>query len=181
MNDGFQAQVILYEACQCNTTHTYSCHGTIGDIDAINTGLLQQGRAFENLGRIEPLWWVKLDTHHKLLCRQLLLQACFRALLRKDHLFFNESCNYCLTRTASLRQWLFDLLRCCSEHGSTTVTGIECLTHGGNMARSCATTAADQLHPCFGETHGVVCEVVRGCHIEETVPYACWQTCVWLR
>src|SRR5712691_10407701 len=68
VNDGLHAQVILNQASQAHTTHAYTSHGAVSDVDTISPGLLHHHCAFEYLGGVQTFGWVKLYADNKLAC-----------------------------------------------------------------------------------------------------------------
>src|SRR4051794_28054373 len=66
---------MLNQIAHCQGAHPYAGHRRVGDVDEIDTRLLQQAGAIERLGRVEPLWRIDLDADHDLAPIQLLAQA----------------------------------------------------------------------------------------------------------
>ena len=46
---------------------------------------------------------------------------------------------------------------------------IEGLAHGRDVTGSCAAAASNQVDACLGKAQRIICEVIRGCHVEKAV------------
>ena len=149
MDQGVDADLLPDHECQRERAHADPCHRAVADVDGVGAGSLDELSAGDALCRIEAARWIDLHADDERLGCEPLRKWCGRELLRWVEVDRDRGRGAGALDPGGGRDRL--------QRG----------THGRDVRRRGAATAADVGHPEVGGLAGEGREVFRGGEVEE--------------